>query len=236
MKVKSGYTIDPFVGHEPLDEKTGRREAIVLSEDEIDRLEQAARNYAAEAPAHYKVDARQAAAAVGLYIETASRLDHILRMKKAWIGEEYISFPSQKEGRPRRFPIRGRLARILASIPEIPGETTWVFGSSKSKRGVRDNIRKAWATICKKAGLPKINIHDLRHTAATAEFEAGAEVGDVARMLGHTTPKMANDLYIKLNPKPIVRRWRAQKETEKPALRTERAHKNSGARSREMAN
>ena len=46
-----------------------------------------------------------------------------------------------------------------------------------------------------KAGLPRIRIHDLRHTAATQLLERGVHPKVVQEMLGHSTITLTLDTY-----------------------------------------
>ncbi|WP_338014672.1 tyrosine-type recombinase/integrase [Agromyces mariniharenae] len=45
------------------------------------------------------------------------------------------------------------------------------------------------------AGLERMTIHDLRHTAASLAVSAGANVKAVQRMLGHASAAMTLDTY-----------------------------------------
>jgi integrase len=45
------------------------------------------------------------------------------------------------------------------------------------------------------AGLPRIRLHDLRHTHATLALQAGVHPKVVSERLGHTTVAMTLDIY-----------------------------------------
>ena len=47
----------------------------------------------------------------------------------------------------------------------------------------------------KQSGIPKVNLHDLRHTTASIAIANGANVLVLARMLGHSTPTMTLNIY-----------------------------------------
>jgi len=47
----------------------------------------------------------------------------------------------------------------------------------------------------KKAGLPEIRFHDLRHTAATLMLMNGIPLIVVSRRLGHSKPSVTLDIY-----------------------------------------
>ena len=46
--------------------------------------------------------------------------------------------------------------------------------------------------------LPRLTIHDLRHTASSLAVRAGANVKAVQRMLGHASAAMTLDVYADL--------------------------------------
>lgn len=54
--------------------------------------------------------------------------------------------------------------------------------------------------LLKRAGLPRIRFHDLRHTAATLLLGRGIHPKIVSEMLGHTTVGITLDLYSHVTP------------------------------------
>ena len=58
------------------------------------------------------------------------------------------------------------------------------------------------ATRCllKKAGLPNIRFHDLRHTCATLLFTRGVHPKIVSEMLGHSSVSITLDVYSHVIP------------------------------------
>lgn len=52
--------------------------------------------------------------------------------------------------------------------------------------GVRDNVKRAFTTVRRAAGIDDLRFHDLRHTAATRLIASGMALAEVARVLGHT--------------------------------------------------
>lgn len=48
------------------------------------------------------------------------------------------------------------------------------------------------------AGLPRMTVHDLRHTAASLAIASGANVKAMQRMLGHASAAMTLDVYADL--------------------------------------
>jgi integrase len=61
-------------------------------------------------------------------------------------------------------------------------------------------LHPSWVTqhfhdLSEAAGLPRIRLHDGRHTAATLAFEAGTEIKAVSQQLGHSGTGITQDLY-----------------------------------------
>lgn len=46
------------------------------------------------------------------------------------------------------------------------------------------------STVCEKAGIKGLRLHDLRHTAATKMIEAGVDLVTVSKILGHSSIQM----------------------------------------------
>jgi integrase len=56
-------------------------------------------------------------------------------------------------------------------------------------------LRRTHYPLLKRAGLPRVRFHDLRHTAATLLLEAGVHVKVVAERMGHATPSLVMNTY-----------------------------------------
>ena len=60
--------------------------------------------------------------------------------------------------------------------------------------------RKTFRPLMKKANLPAIRFHDLRHTHATALLRAGKSIKAVSRRLGHSTVELTLRVYVHVLP------------------------------------
>lgn len=60
---------------------------------------------------------------------------------------------------------------------------------------IRNVIRKSYEPLLRRAGIPHIKFHALRHSAATLLLSQGIHPKVVAEMLGHTTISMTLDVY-----------------------------------------
>lgn len=70
-----------------------------------------------------------------------------------------------------------------------------VFSSMVGTPLDASNVRVLYRAMLKRAGLPLIRFHDLRHTAATLLLEAGVHPRAVADRLGHATPSLVMNTY-----------------------------------------
>ena len=52
-------------------------------------------------------------------------------------------------------------------------------------------MQKVWTRLRKKAGLPHLRIHDLRHQFASFLVNAGRSLYEVQQILGHSNPIVA---------------------------------------------
>lgn len=72
---------------------------------------------------------------------------------------------------------------LLAKQPKEEG-SEFVFPSSTGE--ARHDIKKAWASIIRHAGLEGLRVHDLRHTHASVAAGEGFSLPTIGRLLGHT--------------------------------------------------
>jgi integrase len=59
----------------------------------------------------------------------------------------------------------------------------------------RQQITFAFKRRAREVGLPVIRFHDLRHTAATLNLEAGVDIKVVSDLLGHANTRITQDIY-----------------------------------------
>ena len=67
----------------------------------------------------------------------------------------------------------------------------------KRVRASKDS-KSWWKTALDDTGVPRMVLHDLRHTAASLAVSSGSNVKAVQRMLGHASAAMTRDVYADL--------------------------------------
>lgn len=70
-----------------------------------------------------------------------------------------------------------------------------VFCTTLGKPLAPDRVTPQWRAVLARLGLPRIRIHDLRHTAASLLLQWGTHPKVVQELLGHSTIAITLDLY-----------------------------------------
>lgn len=81
-------------------------------------------------------------------------------------------------------PLSSQAINLLQQIKST-ASTKHLFPGKIPEHPLQD-IKKAWKTICTRAELPKVRIHDLRHTHASHLVSSGLSLSIVGKLLGHT--------------------------------------------------
>jgi integrase len=79
-------------------------------------------------------------------------------------------------------------------------EQGYVFCTSIGTHLLPNDVLEQLKILLKKAGLPAIRFHDLRHSAATLLFSQGVHPKVVQELLGHSDISMTMDIYSHMLP------------------------------------
>ncbi|WP_205736261.1 site-specific integrase [Acidiferrobacter sp. SPIII_3] len=165
-----------LVSRPRVDDKRDRR----LQGDEYARLMSAAATYGGEI-----------GPLITWAIETAMRRGEIAAMRWDHLDgpsgpqcrqARVLLIPETKTGTPRRIPLSTTALAVLDGLPRrLDGR---VFGVHTG------SISRAFAEVCKAAGITGLTFHDLRHEATSRLFEKGLNPMQVAAITGHKTLQM----------------------------------------------
>ena len=125
----------------------------------------------------------EAVPAIRLLALTGCRRSEVLDLRWRDIGEDALNLEDSKTG-PRAVPL-GEAARVL--IEALPGTRktdAFLFPRLAEGRGTY-SLTTCWRAVCADAGLGRLRLHDLRHTAASQAIMAGENLPLVGRLLGH---------------------------------------------------
>jgi integrase len=95
---------------------------------------------------------------------------------------------------------RSQAADRLAAGPAWNADEDYVFTDELGVPVNPNSVSKRFDTIVRKSGLPRIRLHDLRHTYATVALKAGVHPKVVSERLGHATVGITLDLYSHVTP------------------------------------
>jgi integrase len=57
------------------------------------------------------------------------------------------------------------------------------------------NVQRRFRRLCTQAGVPRIRVYDLRHTATSLMIDAGADLKAASEALGHSDPRITMKVY-----------------------------------------
>jgi len=122
-------------------------------------------------------------------VYTGMRRGEILNLRWSDIDfrKRLIMIDDSKGGVPRQIPINDLLMRTLSEL-HLRSSGDFVF-LNKYGKPYRD-IRSAFKTALKKAGINDFTFHDLRHTFASHLVMSGVDLVTVKELLGHKTIQM----------------------------------------------
>ena len=140
----------------------------------------------------------------------------VTQTRTAVAGRVIVGPPKSRRGR-RRVAIDARTVVALAqyrrakarefqrALTDFTGNVL-VFNLAYLDEGIPPAwLSRRMRTLCDKHGLPRIRLHDLRHTSATLGLASGESLAAVSARLGHSSLTTTADLYLQV-PEEVARR------------------------------
>jgi integrase len=151
----------------------------------------------------YKKSDQIAARAVLLLLVTGARRSEVTQAKWEHVDMQRrtLLVPIAKSGKPRTIALNGAAIELLQSMTPEPG-SEYIFRSPSTGRPYT-KLWHQWHRIRRRAGLPDLRLHDLRHSFARFLVNRGVSLYVVQGLLGHTQPRMTQR-YAHLAPQTLV--------------------------------
>ena len=112
----------------------------------------------------------------------------------ARINGEIVEAPLKTKNSYRTISLGDGAIEVLKE-QEKKTSDAYIFPSPNGGPISPDSVQNMLNRVLKRAGLPKIRVHDLRHTFATLALQNGVDIKTVSGMLGHYSAGFTLDTY-----------------------------------------
>ncbi len=125
-------------------------------------------------------------------LNTGMRRGEILKLKWENVDLKHgfilLEEKMVKTSRRREIPINDTLREVLQKqIRRL--DVPYVFFDPETGKPYQD-VKRSFATACRRVGIRDFHFHDLRHTFASQLVMNGVDITAVSKLLGHTTLTM----------------------------------------------
>jgi integrase len=162
--------------------KTDNQRKRFLLLDEVTRLGSALDELEAEGVNSKAVNIAR------LWALTGCRREEIASLKWTEVnfGEGFLELDDSKTGKSIR-PLGAAAVTLLESLPRQPGNN-FVFPAERGDSYFQ-GTKRIWARAVKKARLPGVTPHTLRHTIGSTAISTGEALALTGAILGHSNPR-----------------------------------------------
>jgi len=146
---------------------------------------------------------------IQLLLDTGMRVEELATIKIKNIQlDQHRLIVMGKGQKERVVPLSPSTARLLdAYLQELPEASDYLFPSRKCTSSkdytTTYTFRRHLEALCKKAGIPRISPHALRHLVATTLLERGGDIKAVSQLLGHADVMITLQVYHHVGRKQI---------------------------------
>ena len=117
-----------------------------------------------------------------------------MRRQISRIDGKVVEAPLKTKNAYRVIPLGEQALAVLQSQQEKT-HSEYAFPSPNGGPISPDSVRNMLRRVLKRAGLPYVRFHDLRHTFATLALQNGVDVKTVSSILGHFSAGFTLDTY-----------------------------------------
>ena len=128
------------------------------------------------------------------------RGDLRVRRQISRINGEITEAPLKTKNAYRTLPLAEDTVSVLKEQRRKVGSSPWVFPSPTGGPISPDSMLHMLHRVLKRAGLPKVRFHDLRHTFATLALQNGVDVKTLSSTLGHYSAGFTLSTYTHATP------------------------------------
>jgi integrase len=128
--------------------------------------------------------------AIRLYMLTGKRLREVLHLRWSEVDLDrgFAFLPDSKTGR-KAVLLSAAAVAVLREMPRVGIYVVASESAGMDNEKPRADLKRPWATICKRAGLDGLRIHDLRHSFASVGAWSGLGLPVIGKLLGHADAK-----------------------------------------------
>ena len=120
----------------------------------------------------------------------------VLSVSKTWDYKGKGGFlPTKNQSSVRKIPLDWQTVMQFAGLIKNLPEDEPIFVKN-GKNIYNSTVNDMLTRYCKKAGIPGISVHGLRHTHASLLLFAGVSIASVARRLGHSNITTTQKTYL----------------------------------------
>ena len=121
----------------------------------------------------------------------------VLKIQRAISRQDgkVVEAPLKTKNAYRTLPVSADAIDVLVQQRRKTGNSEWVFPSPSGGPMSPDSVLHMLQRVLKRAGLPRIRFHDLRHSCASLLINNGCGLKEVQEWLGHSDISTTANIY-----------------------------------------
>ena len=120
-----------------------------------------------------------------MLIYTGARVSEIATLRWRYVQPPRLQLPDSKTG-PKTIYLNPQAIAVLDGL-ERRGDELLVFPAMRREAPI--NLGQYWDRIRRKAALPEVRLHDLRHSFASVAITQHIPLAIIGKLLGHALPE-----------------------------------------------